>query len=503
MSCIARRRAKFAAFLVSAFLCAFLWAPASSPAAPVSGTIDGTVRDNLGVTGLPGIDVYLWETTASVSFSQSASTDANGYFAFPALEAGRDYFVSFYDAQPPYYWAPQMYNGHFALPRLGDPVPVTAGATTTISANLQISATVNGSIHRLNHPEQPIAGAQLYILWMGEAPQVASKQSMDTTANGAIQALRGLTPGPWMIWARMSDTAGLYGPTLFGSDIRTLGAGTTTTVDIGLPLKPQSVSNYPGGWVKAGYHLAPTVANGDLPPFVTYTKTGEGTASTNGFILSEVATQTFNYWSVDASNNVEATKSVEVHVDGHAPQTVCAAASGTVVPKLTLSAEDPVPASGLAATYYQVDGGAVRTYTSPVTLTSGEHYARFWSVDRVGNSEATQTIRVDNPLTVVLGKPNCAWKVKSKKAFKVTGSIAPRPRVGDRSTKILAYKSVNGVWKLGSTHTATSIRKNGKALYSANVRLRTKGYWKLVAYSPGTYAWRWPGTSAPKYVRVR
>ncbi len=60
--------------------------------------------------------------------------------------------------------------------------------------------------------------------------------------------------------------------------------------------------------------------------------------------------------------------------------------------QLNLSATDNV--SGVAATFFILDGGPTETYTAPVTLSDGIHNIQFWSVDNFGNVETAQTTQV-------------------------------------------------------------------------------------------------------------
>jgi hypothetical protein len=59
---------------------------------------------------------------------------------------------------------------------------------------------------------------------------------------------------------------------------------------------------------------------------------------------------------------------------------------------LTLTAADNL--TGVAATYYTINGGARQTYTGPVTLGPGAYVIQYWSVDGVGNVEAANTILI-------------------------------------------------------------------------------------------------------------
>ncbi len=53
---------------------------------------------------------------------------------------------------------------------------------------------------------------------------------------------------------------------------------------------------------------------------------------------------------------------------------------------VTLTGSDAL--SGVAATYYTIDGGARQTYTAPFTVSAqGSHTIVYWSVDAVANTE--------------------------------------------------------------------------------------------------------------------
>jgi uncharacterized repeat protein (TIGR01451 family) len=59
---------------------------------------------------------------------------------------------------------------------------------------------------------------------------------------------------------------------------------------------------------------------------------------------------------------------------------------------LTLTATDNL--TGVAATYYTVNGGVPKLYPGPVSLSTGFYVINFWSVDRVGNVEAAHKIQI-------------------------------------------------------------------------------------------------------------
>jgi hypothetical protein len=78
------------------------------------------------------------------------------------------------------------------------------------------------------------------------------------------------------------------------------------------------------------------------------------------------------------------------------PVTTAAAPQGVVTTDATvnLTAADNQGGSGVAATYYTVDGGAQQTGNAVTLNTSGTHTVSYWSKDWAGNSEQPHTVTV-------------------------------------------------------------------------------------------------------------
>jgi hypothetical protein len=128
---------------------------------------------------------------------------------------------------------------------------------------------------------------------------------------------------------------------------------------------------------------------------------------------------TVTYWSVDTAGNTEsATTSPVIKVDTVKPSTTLT--TSPVAPDgsnnwfkqssvtFTLAATDGT--SGVANSYYTIDGGGQQTYSGTVTVnTQGDHTVTYWSVDTAGNTEATATthIKLDNvrPATTLTTSP--------------------------------------------------------------------------------------------------
>ena len=110
-----------------------------------------------------------------------------------------------------------------------------------------------------------------------------------------------------------------------------------------------------------------------------------------------------------AGNSTSATVS-GLRIDRTAPTTSASVPSPNgsgwynVAPQVTLAAQDAL--SGVATTFYSVDGAAAQTYSGPFTVGQGTHTVTFWSVDNAGNVENSATghsvnLRVDTVGPVV------------------------------------------------------------------------------------------------------
>ena len=103
------------------------------------------------------------------------------------------------------------------------------------------------------------------------------------------------------------------------------------------------------------------------------------------------------YYSVDEAGNREQAGSAKVKVDRTAPLTIADATDTWTAEDVTvkLSADDG--GSGVAATYYAVDGQDFTEGNAVTVRTEGVHTVAFYSVDAAGNKETakTQQVRID------------------------------------------------------------------------------------------------------------
>ena len=259
-----------------------------------------------------------------------------------------------------------------------------SGADFTNNSALQGSVSSNLSALSLNASFQN-AGA----LNLGPVYQTSGSASYNIPLLGAGSPF-GLTTSSWALggFPLLSGATGALQvdsipPTTTASLSGPLGGGGWYTGAVQVTLSAQD--NPGGSGVAATYYSI------DGGPTQTYSAP---------FTVSGDGTHSVQYYSVDNAGNVEQTQSVSVKVD-QTPPTTTASLQGHLVDgwysgpggaTLTLLAQDNPGGSGVAATYYSVNGGPQQTYTQPVAFPNGTFSVSYDSQDVAGNVEATQTI---------------------------------------------------------------------------------------------------------------
>ena len=123
------------------------------------------------------------------------------------------------------------------------------------------------------------------------------------------------------------------------------------------------------------------------------------TGSSASFTLTENGTHSIAYYAVDNAGNTETTKYATVRIDKIAPTSAVSRSNGM----LTLAASDTH--SGVAKSYFKVNGGLTYEYLSP--LPDAIDFISFWSVDNAGNIEAVKTIWLRSQLASININPQC------------------------------------------------------------------------------------------------
>lgn len=162
-----------------------------------------------------------------------------------------------------------------------------------------------------------------------------------------------------------------------------------------------------GGWYTSDAQVTLSGTDNQSGVDNTFYKLDDGPQQTYSapFNISVSGYHTIIYWSVDRAGNTESQKSMLIKVDSAAPSTTAQVSSTSwwdvwyLSPAQVYLNGSDGGASGVANTYYTIDGGATQTYTGTINIsTGGVHLVNYWSVDVAGNTEAQKsvTVRVDS-----------------------------------------------------------------------------------------------------------
>ena len=256
------------------------------------------------------------------------------------------------------------------------------------------------------------------------------------------------------------------------------------------------------------------------------TDTGSGVAATHykldgvqgtGTAVSALAlgSHTLEFWSVDDVGNMGAHQTVSfsvtapVPVDATAPVTTSDAVA-TYVASATIKLTATDAGSGVASTFYRLDGGA-QTAGTTISTVVGSHTLEFWSVDVAGNAEVHTTVAftVKAKTKASVGTPRAPSKMSHSKSYAVYGYLKPRHTRGTYPVRIYRWKkSSSGSWKRYGDPVkakASDYSSNGQlySKYSVKMRLAKAGKWRLRAYAPADSGHVATWSSGYDYVTVK
>jgi hypothetical protein len=160
-------------------------------------------------------------------------------------------------------------------------------------------------------------------------------------------------------------------------------------------------------------------------------------------------------------------------VDTTAPKTVASglqtgATRGWRHTKQTVTFKATDAGSGVAATYYTVDGGARQTYSGPFDIaTAGPHVIKYWSADWARTVEARHTgyvnIDVSKPVCKALGNITAYTGTAVKFSFKVADA---KPTCGAGSVSISIQKNDQTKQRITIGRTAYNVTRSRSAVVS-------------------------------------
>lgn len=142
--------------------------------------------------------------------------------------------------------------------------------------------------------------------------------------------------------------------------------------------------------------------------------------------------------------------------------------------------------TGVAHTYFILDGGPPTEGTSVTTSLLGAHTLSFWSVDRAGNVEiptVREFVVTALPVPAAVGTPIAPASVKHGSAFGVYGYVSPAHDSGTYLVTLYFYRYQSGHYVLRRTvKAARSEFSDTASRYSATVSLPYTGRWRVRAY---------------------
>jgi hypothetical protein len=254
----------------------------------------------------------------------------------------------------------------------------------------------------------------------------------------------------------------------------------TINIDSTVPVTQATLAGTQGsgGWYTNEAQV--TLAATDTPSGIenTFYTIDGGTQQTYSapFNISSSGYHTIIYWSVDLAGNTETQRSMLIKVDSVAPSTQAQASSTWSYDvwyqspaQVYINATDS--ASGIANTYYTIDGGATQTYTTTFNIsTGGVHIINYWSVDQAGNTETQKslTVRVDSaaPTTQITtgGTGSNGWY----RGPVQVGLTATDPEVG---VNVTMYRVDGGLTMVYSAPFPVSGEGQHTVLYWSNDKL--------------------------------
>jgi len=170
------------------------------------------------------------------------------------------------------------------------------------------------------------------------------------------------------------------------------------TIDRTAPTTSADVTTTPAsGWHASAVQVTLTASDSLSGIASTFYTVDGGTAQRydGAFSFATEGQHSIAFWSVDRAGNAEvAGAPLTLKIDTTAPTTSVvnpiSPASGWFITRgIPVAFEATDANSGIAATYYTIDGGKPQVYGEPFTaeLSTGTHTIGYWSVDLAGNAE--------------------------------------------------------------------------------------------------------------------
>ncbi|MDF2683274.1 MAG: hypothetical protein K0R47_4464, partial [Brevibacillus sp.] len=227
------------------------------------------------------------------------------------------------------------------------------------------------------------------------------------------------------------------------------------TIDVKIDrTAPNTVSDAPAAWAK-----------NDVTLTLTSTDAGSGTAKTfysidgaefvEGTVLmvDKEGETKVSFYSIDQVGNVEAEKSIVVKVDKTAPVTQSDAPAIWSKEDVTVNLKSSDEQSGVAKTFYSIDGAEKVEGTSFKVQEEGIHKIVFYSVDVAGNveSEKTVEVKIDKTAPVITMELQDQYKLRESVLLSYVAKDSLSGTVSEKMTVLVANETTGKVVMNGSS----------------------------------------------------
>jgi hypothetical protein len=368
--------------------------------APVTKTLEGQhvvtgiATDGAGNTATDTASVRIDKTAPTITATAVSAKNAAGWY-------NQDVTVSYTATD-----AESGVSGTPASDTLGEGANQSASATVTDAAGNSSTAGVSGiNVDKTN----PVLTGTFSAGWH------TGDVTVHWSCTDALSGVVGTGPADSIVTgegdnlsstASCTDVAGnTVTKTVTG--IKIDRSAPTTTATVADPLV--------SGWYGAAVEVTLTGSD-NLSDVVStfYTVDGGLTrAYTGPFSFDAEGEHSLAFWSKDGAGNVEtAGAPLTLKIDTTSPTTrvinpISPASGWFVTSGIPVAFASTDGGSGIAATYYAIDGGATQTYGEPFTanLSTGIHTIEYWSVDLADNVEthASTRINVDTDAPTITG----------------------------------------------------------------------------------------------------
>lgn len=209
---------------------------------------------------------------------------------------------------------------------------------------------------------------------------------------------------------------------------------------------PVTTANAPSTWSKENVTVSLTATDtGSGVAKTLYSINGSDYVEGTSITLDKEGVSKVSFYSVDKAGNKEVPQTIEVKIDRSAPITTSNTSTTWSQKDVTVSLTATDAGSGVAKTFYSIDGAGYVEGTSFTVDKEGETKVAFYSVDQVGNTESEHsiTVKIDKTAPVTQSDAPATWSKED-----VTVSLKPTDEL---SGVAKTYYSIDGAAKVEGT----------------------------------------------------